>query len=250
MTNMLTDPDFWDNYWQNVSGWKNVDLRRSYDRCFDQAFRRWLTPDPKLKLMEIGCAPGRWLIYFQQQFGYQVSGCDSAPQAVKATRANLSQADVPGAVLQADLMDESIPAEVYDIVVSLGVIEHFTEPWAAAAQHVRLIKPGGLLVLEMPNYTGLNQWLLKRGAHQLLATHNTSIMRLEFLQAMAERFNLDPRFMGYIGGFEPGLWDGTGQRWLLRNFVRAGSLARRTFRFLDRVNHPRFSGYLMGIYRK
>ena len=146
MSDQLTDPGFWDNYWQNVSGWQNVDLRHSYDRAFDAAFRRWLTPDPKQRLLEIGCAPGRWLIYFHRQFGYQVSGCDSAPQAVEVTRANLQQAQVPGEVLLADLMEASLPAAAYDIVMSLGVIEHFADPWPAIEQHVRLIKPGGTLV--------------------------------------------------------------------------------------------------------
>jgi len=247
---MLTDPKFWDDYWQHVSEWENVDMRRSYDRCFDQVFRRWLTPGPQVRLMEIGCAPGRWLIYFHQQFGYQVSGCDSAPHAVEVTRANLQQANVPGSVLLADLMSGSLPAAVYDLVVSLGIIEHFADPWPALDQHVRLIAPGGTLVLEMPNYTGLNRWLLQRGSHQLLEAHNTRIMHLPFLREVVARFGLTPRFTGYIGGFEPGLWDGTGQRFFLRQGVRVANLARRTLRFFDRVNHPFFSGYLMGIYQK
>ena len=157
------------------------------------------------------------------------------------TRANLQQANVPGSVL---------PASAYDLVVSLGVIEHFADPWPAPEQHVRLTAPGGTLVLEMPNYTRWNRWLLQRGSHQLLEAHNTRIMHLPFLREVAARFGLTPRFTGYIGGFEPGLWDGTGQRFLLRQGVRAASLARRTFRFFDRVNHPFFSGYLMGTYQK
>jgi 2-polyprenyl-3-methyl-5-hydroxy-6-metoxy-1,4-benzoquinol methylase len=248
MSDQLTDPGFWDNYWQNVSGWENVDVRRSYDRGFDRAFRRWLTPDSNLKLMEIGCAPGRWLIYFHQQFGYQVSGCDSAPQAVEVTRANLEQAQVPGEVLLTDLMDASLPAAAYDIVVSLGVIEHFADPWPAITQHVRLIKPGGTLVLEMPNYTGLNAWWLKRGALHLLDVHNTSIMRLSFLQDVATRFNLTPRFTGLIGGYEPGLWDSTGRSAMMRNVIRAANLMRR-IRLFDHINQPAFSGYWLGVYR-
>ncbi|MBP7688052.1 MAG: class I SAM-dependent methyltransferase [Thermoflexales bacterium] len=248
MSDQLTDPGFWDNYWQNVSGWQNIDLRHSYDRAFDAAFRRWLTPDPQQKLLEIGCAPGRWLIYFHRQFGYQVSGCDSAPQAVDVTRANLQQAQVPGEVLLADLMDASLPVAAYDIVMSLGVIEHFADPWPAIEQHVRLIKPGGTLLLEMPNYTGLNAWWLKRGGLHLLDVHNTSIMRLSFLQDVAARFNLTPRFTGLIGGYEPGLWDSTGRSGVVRNVIRAANLLRRV-RLFDRINHPAFSGYWLGVYR-
>jgi len=246
----LTDQAFWDHYWENVSGWQNIDTRHSYDRCFDRVFRRWLTPGPEFKMMEIGCAPGRWLIYFYQQFGYQVAGCDSAPQAVNVTRANLARADVPGEVIFADFMADTIPAQAYDVVLSLGFIEHFTDPWPVIARHACLIKPGGMLVLEVPNYTGLNGWILKQSWHRYLDIHNTSVMHLAFFQEIATRFNLEPRFIGFVGGPEPGLWDSTGQCFLLRNLIRVASRLRKWMPFLDHVNHSFLSGYLIGIYQR
>jgi len=247
---MLTTPDFWDNYWQNSPDWQNVDVRRSYDRCFDQVFHRWLPTGSQYQLIEIGCAPGRWLIYFYQKFGYQVTGCDSAPMATVLTRANLARANVPGQIISANFFDGTLPAQTYDIVLSLGFVEHFADPWLVISKHIHLLKPGGRLVLEVPNYTGLNRWILAHGLHHYLELHNTRVMCQAFFEKIAVRFALVPLFIGFMGGVEPALWDATGQRWLLRNITRVANILRQKIRFLDHINHPSFSGYLIGIYQK
>jgi SAM-dependent methyltransferase len=157
---------------------------------------------------------------------------------------------VPGEVILADFMANTVTAQAYDIVLSLGFIEHFEDPWPVIARHAQLIKPGGKLVLEVPNYTGLNGWILKQSSHHYLDIHNTSVMRLAFFQEIAMRFDLVPRFIGLVGGPEPGLWDATGQRPLLLNLIRIANRARQLMPFLDHVNHSFFSGYLVGIYQK
>lgn len=248
---MLTDPSFWDDYWKHTDAREDVDIRRnSYDRCFHRIFRRWLKADSNYKLFELGCAPGRWLIYFHRQYSYSVAGCDSAPEAISFTRANLARANVPGEVMIADFMDGSLPTAGYDVVLSLGVVEHFADPQQAIAQHVRLVKPGGTLVLEVPNYRGLNGWFLKHSSSQLLAIHNLDVMRLTFFREIASRFVLIPRFIGYIGGYEPALWDAGAHSSPMRLAIGMLCRLRRWMPFLDSVNHPLFSGYLIGIYQK
>ena len=245
---MLTDPAFWDDFWKDADHDQQVDLRHSYDRCFARTFQRWLPYRPDWKLIELGCAPGRWLIYFHQKFGYQVSGCDSAPQAVEVTRASVARANVPAEIILADIMEAPLSAGAYDVVLSLGFIEHFTDPWPVLERHVRLAKPGGIVVLEIPNFTGLNRWILQRGAHRLLEAHNTRMMSLSFFRELAGRFNLQTRYFGYIGGVEPALWDASGQNFWVLNGIRVVSRMRRWLPVLDHVNLPWFSGFLMGVF--
>ena len=48
----------------------------------------------------------------------------------------------------------------YDVVVSLGVIEHVKDPLAQFRHYARLLRPGGLMFLTTPNVNSLSRWVL------------------------------------------------------------------------------------------
>ena len=39
-----------------------------------------------------------------------------------------------------------VPSDSYDIVFSMNLLEHVADPWAAAAEMIRIARPGGLLI--------------------------------------------------------------------------------------------------------
>ena len=51
-------------------------------------------------------------------------------------------------------------AGTYDVVVSLGVIEHVKDPTAQFRHYFRLLRPGGLIFLTTPNVNSLSRWVL------------------------------------------------------------------------------------------
>jgi SAM-dependent methyltransferase len=48
----------------------------------------------------------------------------------------------------------------YDVVVSLGMIEHVKDPTAQLQHYFRLLRPGGLVFLATPNVNSLSRWVL------------------------------------------------------------------------------------------
>ena len=48
----------------------------------------------------------------------------------------------------------------YDVLVSLGVIEHVKDPMVQFRHYARLLRPGGLMFLTTPNVNSLSRWLL------------------------------------------------------------------------------------------
>lgn len=51
-----------------------------------------------------------------------------------------------------DIMTMSdVPSERYDAVACQQVLEHIRQPWRAASQFYRVLKPGGVLVLSVPH---------------------------------------------------------------------------------------------------
>ncbi len=205
--NALTDDIFWDQFWDSVTLPDLVDEQIQWQSALANTFRQQLPYDPTLKLVEIGCAPGRWLIWFNKVFGYHVTGCDISTQGVELTQKNFAMNDVDGAVYQADAFSDDLPKHEFDIVASLGLIEHFDEPHKIIDRHLRLLKPGGIIILEVPNMAGsLNLKLMQSaGMHDFLAKHNLGIMTQSYFNSIARDFDLQIQFLNYIGGFDLGL---------------------------------------------
>lgn len=64
----------------------------------------------------------------------------------------MSCADLPRTdLVQARIENVTLPSERFDIVHSCHTIEHLAEPFAALKEHARVLKTGGILVLDAPN---------------------------------------------------------------------------------------------------
>src|SRR5690348_7524984 len=55
--------------------------------------------------------------------------------------------------LDLDVQNIALPTESEDCVICLEVLEHVADPFAAARELVRIIKPGGTLLLTVPFLT-------------------------------------------------------------------------------------------------
>ncbi len=63
-----------------------------------------------------------------------------------------SCADLPRTdLVQARIENTTLPPDRFDIVHSCHTIEHLAEPFAALKDHARVLKTGGILVLDAPN---------------------------------------------------------------------------------------------------
>jgi cyclopropane fatty-acyl-phospholipid synthase-like methyltransferase len=115
------------------------------------------------RLLEIGCARSRWLPYFAKQFGYSVAGLDYSPVGCSQASEILKRERVVGTIVCADLF---APPEdffaAFDVVVSFGVVEHFSDTTATIEALTRFLRPGGMLITTVPNLTGLIGWIQKR----------------------------------------------------------------------------------------
>lgn len=246
----LTSDKFWDVYWERIKIPCRIDPTSSFDRCLEKTFSRFLNTDPNVKLIEIGCAPGRWLVYFHEKYSYQVSGIDNSEMGICKTQENLKYHGIDGKIYKTDLFNFH-PPEKYDIVLSLGFIEHFEKVDAIIEKHLSLLKLGGKLVLGVPNFKGINFLIQKYLNEDLLAKHNLGIMSRNFFEGLPQKFPLEKIFVGYIGGFEPTLFSCENPKYLPKVILKAlggfGVLRRKSW--LDNINSRLFSSYIIGIFR-
>jgi SAM-dependent methyltransferase len=250
----LTGQTFWEDYWEGKPGKQNKKtslLIREILKVFDQK----LPAVQGLTILEVGGAYGEYLLYLTRRFGYKAYSLDYSRIGNEQTLETFARAGIPVEVFERDLFADNSDLPKFDIVYSLGFIEHFDEPLNVVAKHLDLLKPGGILLLGVPNYGGIYRKVLRRLAPSIEQTHNMQAMELENWNQFAEKLPVNPVFTGYIGGFEPlnmkKLEVKTAANQLTYFFIRI-LMVLLSFRmqFLRRFNSKYISGYLIGIYRK
>lgn len=181
------------------------------NRRLAQIFKRYLKSGNR-RILEIGCAPGRWLIYFHQQFGFQVFGIDYSMNGCKLAREALKRRNMVGHIILGDVLDVSFQLKYegyFDVVYSLGVIEHFADPLSIINAHLKLLKKGGRLFITMPNYGNrtLYRWLLRISGREkeTLMTHNIGLMKIPVFKHYLTQFEeLEILKLSYIGPIDIG----------------------------------------------
>jgi len=114
--------------------------------------------------LDVGCGAGL-LCEPLARMGASVTGVDAAPENIEAAKAH---ATLSG--LTIDYRAGEIAAQglgTFDVVSSMEVIEHVTDPAAFVAELARHLKPDGLLLLSTPNRTAASRLFLVEAAERL-----------------------------------------------------------------------------------
>ena len=127
-------------FW-HASGFRKVE--KSWRKRVDDLFLD--EPIPGSRLLDIGCGKGDYLARMRGR-GWEVEGLEVDSEAVDNARARHGLTIHHGALETLGLPDNS-----FDAVTANHVIEHVHEPIALIRECLRVLKPGGVLVLATPN---------------------------------------------------------------------------------------------------
>jgi len=163
MTRDKADKLYWDRTWDNAPLPRVInpyarDLNNYVYRKFHEFFREVLSQKETKdkKLLEIGCARSIWLPYFVKEFGFKVYGIDYSEIGCHQAMQILLNEGLRGEVIHSDFFS---PPEfmigAFDVVVSLGVVEHFQDTVGCVGMLTKFLKPGGILITNIPNLIGL-----------------------------------------------------------------------------------------------
>lgn len=148
----LTEDEAWDKIWREA-GLPQVikePYAPNYVLIMDQVFKKHLPQNKDLEFIELGCAPGRWSHYFHTEFGYKVSGIDNSASGIELTRRNLELLGVKADLYLGNVLDHKFNKQ-FDVVFSMGLIEHFDPTDEIVDKHVSLVKKGGVLIIGVSN---------------------------------------------------------------------------------------------------
>lgn len=183
----LTTQEYWDEYWRrredqtgkesllgrakravkSIVGERRVQyFTRNYADyvLWEQLYRRYLPPLAGAKVLEIGSAPGDYLVRLSRTFGCIPYGVEYAPVGFAMNQRTFRRNGLdPSNIILADAFSDSFQERFkgfFDVVISRGVIEHFSDVRPILGTHLALAKPGGYLVVSVPNFRGVNRLLM------------------------------------------------------------------------------------------
>lgn len=245
----LTDVAHWASTWQQI-GHDTL----APDATFDPILSKVLPVNDSLRALEIGCYPGNYMVYLSRRFGYRVSGLDFMTE-VSRLRPLLEHAGARVEdLIEADFLTFASPKQ-WDVVSSFGFVEHFEDLSFVLDQHLKLVAPGGYLVVEVPHFRA-GQFLLRKAFQPaLLDSHNLEAMKPEWYRQFLYSRGLEVSFCDYFRTFEFWISPSGPQRAfpLLNRVVNVGSrLVKKGLELtkLDQVPNRYFSPYIVVVARK
>lgn len=220
----LTDEAYWANAWTNL----NVD---GSEILLDKndPIRKWIEGsgiqlNGEAECFEVGCFPGQFLTIFGNM-GCKLNGIDLVKEVETVTPATLNKLGYKtGLFRQIDFFDYiKNGKDKFDLVSSFGLIEHFINWEEVILMHAGLVKPGGYLILETPNFRSMPHYLIRLMLDKKnLDYHNLKAMNPDKWKTILEAAKFDVISYGGIGKFH--FWahnpDMNKMQWLIKKVLQ------------------------------
>jgi ubiquinone/menaquinone biosynthesis C-methylase UbiE len=121
---------------------------------------------PPAPVLDFGCGTGNLAFHLTGR-GYQVTACDIAERMLEEAREAFPAAKIDWRLLPAEWKTMPFATGAFEAIVSSSVFEYLVTPENAFAECARVLKPGGVLVLSVPNPE--NAMRMMEGVLQLAA---------------------------------------------------------------------------------
>ena len=195
-TRKYTEQSDWENYWRNR-------VITPFDKLFVDDYLHDFPS--KGKLIEIGGFPGNYAGYFKKKFNYDVAILDyiMMPEIIRLVEDSYDLPEGSIRAIEADFFESSIE-ERFDVVTSLGFIEHFEDTGLVLKKHIDLLNENGKLLVTLPNFRGLNGMVQKYLDPKNYAIHNIESMKISKLRNIMEGMGLKQYRVEYHG--KPTIW--------------------------------------------
>jgi SAM-dependent methyltransferase len=219
----------WESRWsQDRKRTLSFDISKPIFRETHQILSHYLPPNTAGTFLEVGAYPGKYLWYFHNYYGYAPWGVEYVESCAREAQQMLTAANVPGRIIIDDFFNLKKESwghpQGWDLVASFGFVEHFKKPIAVVAKHLEMTRPGGFVVVAVPNHFGWNGRILRHVDKDKWRQHNgMSLGNLtEAFKLAGYNTILFAGFTGHIGFWNTGLYrrmkDSLGQFYFLARF--------------------------------
>ncbi len=144
MTHLEEIKQYWDSRATGYSHKSVAELGSQDATYWNQQLKSHLPEGRSLACLDMGCGPG-FLGILLGNLGHTVTFADYSPEMLKEAQTNAKGLD--GHFVQCDAQNPHFPDNTFDVVVSRNVVWNLEQPELAYDQWLRILKPGGILLV-------------------------------------------------------------------------------------------------------
>jgi len=182
MTNKLTEKAFWEEYWLNYR------FTPVPNRMF---FHNYLPTGMQGSFIEVGGFPGLTATYIYKNFTQNVSILDYHINKDIVNRVEKENGLPVNAIKTIEQDFFSFTSDIkYDLVFSLGFIEHFEDTKDVIKRHIDLGSENSTFLIILPNLRGINGWIQYLFDRKNLEIHNLKSMDINYLKQIMKELNV------------------------------------------------------------
>jgi 2-polyprenyl-3-methyl-5-hydroxy-6-metoxy-1,4-benzoquinol methylase len=154
----LASRTYWDSNWRGAE--RNLQVALAFGRL-DIAARELehqlqhagrCAGSGRIRIVEVGCGGGRWLARLAAGGNCHAHGVDYSEEGCTQAKSALQSVGAIDAIVITDdaFADAERQPDAFDLVYSLGFVEHFDSVEVPLRMHMRFARPGGLIFTSVP----------------------------------------------------------------------------------------------------
>lgn len=172
---------FWEEY-MPAHGAANGEYNQALHRARNLHLIKLLAPFKQNgRLLEVGCAAG-FMLKVAHEEGWQVQGVELMESAVAYAQEKLNLDVQAGTLGEAQFEPQS-----FDGVAMIETVEHLLDPTAVLLQVHELLRPGGGLLVAVPNQASLMKTLLGESWSILSPAEHLYYFTAETMEALLKK---------------------------------------------------------------